>query len=328
MIVAAPLVGAQSTPSDRSPHLLLVPDTAKATAALEKANARTVARYEAFTLVEARGEDEADLRSAGADRRDDMREVSLPGGELDPLRSRSSLAAKGAADPDEALAVVQFAGPVKDAWLDRLRDSGARIVQYVPQNAYVVHASGNEVERLAGLVGTVPAVRAVTRMTGADKLGEGVPASGDSRLVAVQTLAGADGADARRAVTAAGVRARADSNVGGLTTQFVELTGAEVDALAADPAVVAVVPYSMPRLLDERSAQIVAGNLTAGRPALGSGVPLVAGHARTWRAARLCDRRGRHRARRRLAGAGPCRLLRGRRDAGHQPRRLCAERHR
>ncbi len=271
MIVAAPLVGAQSTPSDRSPHLLLVPDTAKATAALEKTNARTLARYEAFTLVEARGEDEADLRSAGADRRDDMREVSLPGGEFDPSRSRSSLAAKGAADPDETLALVQFAGPVKDAWLDRLRDSGARIVQYVPQNAYVVHASGNEVERLAGLVGTVPAVRAVTRMTGADKLGEGVPASGDSRLVAIQTLAGADGADARRAVTAAGVRARADSNVGGLTTQFVELTGAEVDALAADPAVVAVMPYSMPRLLDERSAQIVAGNLTAGGQPTGPG---------------------------------------------------------
>jgi subtilisin-like proprotein convertase family protein len=271
VIVAAPLVGAQSTAPDRSPHLLLVPDTAKATVALDKANARTLARYEAFTLVEARGQDEADLRSAGADRRDDMREVSLPGGELDPLRSRSSLAAKGASDPDEALTLVQFAGPVKEAWLDRLRDSGARIVQYVPQNAYVVHARGNEVERLAGLVGTVPAVRAVTWMTGADKRDEGVPAAGASRLVAVQTLAGADGADARRAVTAAGVRARADSNVGGLTTQFVELTGAEVDALAADPAVVAVTPYSMPRLLDERSAQIVAGNLTAGGQPSGPG---------------------------------------------------------
>ncbi len=266
MILAAPLVGAQSTPSDRSPHLLVVPDTPKAVAALEESDARTVARYEAFTLVEARGEDEADLRGAGADRRDDMREVSLPGGQLDPSRGRSSLAAKGVSSPDETLALVQFAGPVKEAWVDRLKDSGARIVQYVPQNAYVVHARGNEVDRLAGLVGTVPAVRAVTRITGLDKQGEGVPASGDSRLVAVQTLAGADGVDARRAIAAAGPPARAESNAGGLTTQFVELTGAEVDALAADPAVVAMMPYSMPRLLDERSAQIVAGNLTAGQP--------------------------------------------------------------
>ena len=91
-----------------------------------------------------------------------------------------------------------------------------------------------------------------------------MPAGGDARLVAVQTLTGADGEDARGAVAAAGVRARADSNIGGLTTQFVELSGAEVDLLAADPAVVSVTPYSVPELLDERSAQIVAGNLTAG----------------------------------------------------------------
>ena len=124
LIAAAPLVGAQSSTPDNSPHLLLVPDTPRADAALDASSARTVASYDAFTLVEARGEDDADLRAAGADRRDDMRRVSLPGGDLDPLRGRDSLAAKGSAEPDEALAVVQFAGPVKDAWLARLRASG------------------------------------------------------------------------------------------------------------------------------------------------------------------------------------------------------------
>ena len=90
-----------------------------------------------------------------------------------------------------------------------------------------------------------------------------MPAGDGARLVAVQTLTGADGEEARGAVAAAGARVRADSNVGGLTTQFVELSGAEIDALATDPAVVSVTPYSMPELLDERSGQIVAGNLTA-----------------------------------------------------------------
>ena len=60
--------------------------------------------------------------------------------------------------------LVQFVGPIKDAWLERLRSTGARIVEYVAQNGYVVHASGAEVDRLAGLVGTYPAVRAVTRV--------------------------------------------------------------------------------------------------------------------------------------------------------------------
>ena len=177
LVAAAPLVGAQSSAPDRSAHLLVVPDTARADATLERSNARTVARYGGFTLVEARGEDDAALRGAGADRRDDMREVGLPGGSFDPLRGRDSLAGKDAADPNEALAVVQFEGPVKDAWLERLRDSGARIVQYVAQNGYLVHASGEEVDRLAALVGTDPAVRAVTRVTAGDKKSDG-PRSG------------------------------------------------------------------------------------------------------------------------------------------------------
>ena len=213
LIAAAPLVGAQSSAPDHSPHLLLVPDTPRADAALDASSARTVAAYGAFTLVEARGEDDADLRAAGGDRRDDMRRVSLPGGSFDPLE-RESLASRGAPDLDEALAVVQFAGPVKDGWLERLSDSGARIVQYLPQNGYLVHASGAEVDRLAGLVGTDTTVRAVTRVTAADKLSEEVSRDAEVRRVAVQTLTGADGADARVDASAAGTTMRGPSTVG------------------------------------------------------------------------------------------------------------------
>ena len=266
LVAGASLAGAESQPPDRSPHLLLVPDTARAEAALERSSARTIARYDAFTLVEARAEDDAALRGVGADRRDDMRKVGMPGGQFDPLGGRESLADKGAADPNEALAVVQFEGPVKDGWLERLSDTGVRVVQYMAQNGYLVHASGGEVDRLAALVGTDPAVRAVAGVTAEDKKSEELAGGGDSRLVAVQTLAAAEGADARRAVAAAGRSVRRASTVGGVTTQFVSLSSGEMDALAADPAVVAITPYSTPRLLDERSAQIVAGNLTAGLP--------------------------------------------------------------
>ena len=244
--------------------MLLVPDTAGPGAALAASSARTVARYDAFTLVEASGADEASLRDAGAVRRDDMRTVDLPGGSFDPLRGRDSLAARDAPDLGEALAVVQFAGPVKDAWLERLRASGARIVQYVPQNGYLVHATGAEVDRLAALVGTDTAVRAVTRVGAGDKLSDDL---GDAtRMVAVQTLTGAEGTDARQAASSAGPSTRGTSAAGGLATQYLTLTAAERDALAADPAVVSISPYSNPEPLDERSAQIVAGNLAGGVP--------------------------------------------------------------
>ena len=214
LIAAAPLVGAQRSTPDTSPHLLLVPDTARADAALDAASVRTVADYRSFTLVEARGEDDTALRAAGADRRDDMRTISLPGADVDPLRSGESLARKGASDPDEVLAVVQFVGPVKDAWLERLRDSGARIVQYVSQNGYLVHATGRQVDLLAALVGTGPGgPRGHTR----HRPGQTERAPAPSERPATRRGADAAGADGRDAAAVArdGPRARGDSSIGG-----------------------------------------------------------------------------------------------------------------
>jgi subtilisin-like proprotein convertase family protein len=271
LVVSSTLADAQSPRPDARPHLLVVPHSSEGIAALDRSDARVVARYDDFTLVEAAGGDEAGLRDAGADRRDDMREVSLPAAELDPRADRSSLAAKRAPDRDETLALAQFIGPVKDAWLERLERTGARAVQYTAQNGYLVHADGAEVDRLAGLVGTDTAVRAVIPVAAEDKLDDGLTRAGQ-RTMAVQTVAGEAGAPARRATAAAGRAVRAQSSVAGLRTQFVRIDGVGAAALAEDPGVVSITPWSPPRLLDERAAQIVAGNL------LPSGAPSGPGY--------------------------------------------------
>jgi hypothetical protein len=98
-------------------HLLLVPDTPDATAALAAADARMVADYQSFTLVEAAGDDDRRLVDAGAQRRDDMREVTTAAGAIDPAVDRGSLAGKEAPDRVEVLALVQFVGPPKDECL-------------------------------------------------------------------------------------------------------------------------------------------------------------------------------------------------------------------
>jgi len=260
------LADAQSPPADDRPHLLVVPHSPEGDAAIDRTDARMVARYREFSIVEAAGGDDARLRQAGADRRDDMREVSLPAAEFDPRSERRSLAAKATPDREEALAVVQFVGPVKDAWRTRLEDTGAHVVQYASQNAYLVHADGAEVDRLAGLVGTDTAVRAVTPVRPEDKVDDSLTSDG-RRPMAVQTVAGDAGAAARRQAAAAGPSVRAESTVGDLRAQFVRVDSAEAAALAAEPGVVSITPWSPPRLLDERAAQIVAGNL----PPMGPG---------------------------------------------------------
>ncbi len=249
--------------ADRSPHLLVVPNSAEGQAALARSDARVVSRYREFTLVEAAGADDERLREAGADRRDDMREVGLPDAEIDPRSDRRSLAAKASSDRDEELVLVQFVGPVKDAWRERLEATGVRIVQYAAENGYVVHARGGEADRLADLVGADPTVRAVVPVGAGDKVPPGLTAGGEN-AVAVQTLAGPAGAGARADARGAGARLQQGSSVGALAVQYLRLGGAEVARLAADPSVMSITPWSAPRLLDERSAQIVAGNVIAG----------------------------------------------------------------
>ncbi len=251
------MAGAESPHPDTTAHLLVVPDSARGQLALERSNARVVARYGEFSVVEATGADDTRLRGAGATRRDDMRDVLLAGGEVDPA-ARPSLAGKEAPDRGEALVLVQFVGPIKGEWLAKLRATGATVLGYAAQNSYIVHASGDALDRVTELVGAYPSVRAATALRPSDKVERGA-ASG---RVAVQTVAGAPGADARSRADNAGEQIGADLAVAEVHTQFLNLSAAEVSALAADPAVVAIEPAGVPELHDERSAQIVAGNLT------------------------------------------------------------------
>ncbi|HET8821756.1 MAG TPA: S8 family serine peptidase, partial [Thermoleophilaceae bacterium] len=264
-VVLAAALTAEGQVRDGDPHVLVVPDTAGATSALADSPARVIARYESFTLVEASGDDALRLVRAGADVRDDMHSVRLRGRRVDPARERPPLVGRERRPRATGLALVQFAGPVKDAWLERVRGAGVRVVAYSAQNSYVVHGGPGQLQRLGELAGRDAALRAAIPVEPKDKLDVGVATRGRQSL-AVQTLSGQDGHAARAAVERLGRIVRASSSVGSLRTQFVQLDGADVPALAADPGVVAIEPYVVPELRDERAAQIVAGNLSGTSP--------------------------------------------------------------
>jgi len=265
ILFAAAAAGGSRSQPDTGAHLMIVPRTPEGIGALARSAARVAARYDAFALVEASGEDVDRLRRAGADRRDDMREVRLARGAFDPASERRSLAAKGHARPAGGLALVQFVGPVKERWLELLRQTGVRIVTYQAQNAYVVHGSGAQLEAVARLVGRDPAVRAAVALGAPDKV-EGDAAAPGRRPVTLITVTGEAGADARAQARRAGRELRGESTVGQLRAQYVELDGVRVSSLARDPGVVAVESYVEPELRDERAAQIVGGNLSGGSP--------------------------------------------------------------
>ncbi len=49
------------------------------------------------------------------------------------------------------LRVIQFAGPIKRAWVERLQAAGAEIIAYIPNNAYIVRGTAGAFSRVAML---------------------------------------------------------------------------------------------------------------------------------------------------------------------------------
>src|SRR5215475_11552440 len=60
--------------------------------------------------------------------------------------------ARGDKSPGRGLYVVHFAGPIKGEWLDELKNTGAKVVSYVANNAYVLDCDA----RSAALISRMP----------------------------------------------------------------------------------------------------------------------------------------------------------------------------
>lgn len=81
--------------------------------------------------------------------RDDFNLLQLPGGVIDSrVGIPSALQEEAVTDypvsTGEGLYVIQFTGPAFDEWLTAVEETGAQLIQYVPQNAYIIGATKEE----------------------------------------------------------------------------------------------------------------------------------------------------------------------------------------
>ncbi len=220
------------------------------------------------------------LRALGAQLADEFTLVEFNGFLLDGARPASTefqlgqqisadLRAPGAApaDGESRLRIVQFQGPVKDAWLDELRGTGAFVVTYVPNNAYVVKTDPVSDAKVNALRSS-PAVLSVASYEPAFKLRTELraPYLVDTQLykVTVQVIADREGESFARSLGSRAVASIGEPNpVLSYWNVALELDGANVQELARDPRVFAIEPIGVPELLDERQGQIMAGNVNA-----------------------------------------------------------------
>jgi hypothetical protein len=185
-------------------------------------------------------------------------------------QAMSAMSASGA----KQTRVVQFAGPIKRRWIDALRATGAEIVGYVPNNAYIIRGAQHELARVAALDAgrdwdEARPIRWMGRLLALQKLDpeftvEMLTANGTSLDVEIELI---DSADSEAAIETIN---RLASSVNREPRRFLNFVVLSVTVraerlleIAGLDLVLFAGPASEMKLQDERGAQIVAGNLNA-----------------------------------------------------------------
>ena len=171
--------------------------------------------------------------------------------------------------------LLQFAGPVQPAWYADLLATGARVIAYLPENAYLLYADSADLARLQTLAAAAPHVQWEGPYLDRYRLHP-------NTLSASSRLASADPAEFT-------VQMIADPPANTATLQLLDrlklspfrqresfrefvhvivtLSPADLPQVAAQPDVISIQAYFPPRPWDERQDQIIAGNLSGTVPA-------------------------------------------------------------
>ncbi|MCK6446758.1 MAG: PKD domain-containing protein [Planctomycetes bacterium] len=187
-----------------------------------------------------------------------------------------------ALDPLAGLYVVQFDGPVQDAWLELFDRVGASFSQYVALNAYVVAVAPERVAELDQLARSSAHVQHVGlyepgfRMH-AELRRAYLDFESEPRLVTIQLIHGANVADAILEIEASAAKVVDVRRVGPYVNVRAEITPAVAQALALSPHVFQVEPQGVITRYDERQGQIMAGNVTATGPSAPGYLAFLAG---------------------------------------------------
>src|SRR5581483_12353501 len=165
------------------------------------------------------------------------------------------------------LHLVQFAGPPQAAWRQALLATGARIVEYVPQNGYVIYGDAvalHSVQRLATTAAT--RIQWEGEYLDTDKLHPSAQIAGKGGRFAIQLVADAEANAATFALLERLKLAPLDRREAVL--DYVDIVGSFAPStlaqIAAQPDVLSVQPYGARRKMDERQDQIIAGAVVNG----------------------------------------------------------------
>lgn len=183
--------------------------------------------------------------------------------------------ARGAA-PGSGLYLVQFVGPVQDAWLESLTRTGVELISHPGRNAYLVRAGRDAAARLSswkrehGFVQFVGDYEPAFRMS--PSLREKLRAPAGTRVDIIVSVP--DGSSARKtldALDALALESQGTREAYGTVRKWLTVEAARLSDIARLEDVLSVEEKPTVDLLDEAQGQIVAGNLNANGTPTGPG---------------------------------------------------------
>ena len=202
--------------------------------------------------------------------------IHLNAGAVDTGRAakKAPTRALAASFAGNRLQLVQFAGPIQPEWVAQLKKDGFQIVDYVPENAYLVYG-GSAAAR--SLQARAKHVKWSGAYLASDKIH---PRAKPEAAAERRALVGEDDLFAVQLVLDEAANAETVALLQGLAKEplkrnqafrhyrnlVVRMDPAEVETVAARPDVISIAPYVLPKKFDERQGMIVAGQLTGNGP--------------------------------------------------------------
>ncbi len=199
--------------------------------------------------------------------------IRLNAGTISPVPARQSPSRLTSGSFEgRRLHLIQFGGPVRPEWFAALQCTGARILDYIPENTYLVYGDDKALRAVAELAGSHAFVRwhgpylDAYKVDPAVKAGETMAASGGSPpdLFAIQLVfdpaANGNTLNYLDQIKLAPIMAK--FQVLKYVDIVVRIPPALVSVLAGFGDIISIRPYTVPTMQDERQDQILAGNVS------------------------------------------------------------------
>lgn len=189
----------------------------------------------------------------------------------DLRQTQMNIARKNFSRPGKGLYIVQFVGPIQDEWLQSLDQTGADVISYVPNNAYVVRADSDAAMRLIQMKDEQSFVQWLGDYEPAFRIRQSLI---DARNfdadqfvnVTVQFIASDETSRKVSAFRRSARRFFSETMVLKYHNATMNIPLSEVMQLASQDDVFSIEPAGQRRRLDEAQGQISAGNLTGNAP--------------------------------------------------------------